>query len=177
MHPAYQCFSDGNEEISTSASANKSKKKEIGINLSGYNRKSQRLRIYNFLLNALASDEQKIHITAKLCSDVLSYSVDNPLIFDCSDHVLFDNVICDVFEILKSPMLSVAPTATSAITNSQLGTEETEEGGDLEVDLDSARNMLMAKAKTKVWYCTLFFVFFHIYDRTVYLSLYYNYTV
>jgi hypothetical protein len=78
-----------------------------GVDLKGPRRRNRRLRLYAFLMEDL-TEEQKIHVTAKLVQDVLSYAVDYlGRKGRAEDHTPFEEALEDSFLVLQSPLLKV----------------------------------------------------------------------
>jgi len=130
-HPAHQCF-HGDLEVDSKTSQ-----------LSGNSKQGRRFKIYAFLLSTLVSDEQKIHITAKVCHDILSWVVDNNQL--CAPSVTtaaLENVVKDSFVVLQSPLISVQSVAGVAADVVGTGVDD-----DCAPESGSA---LLAKAKSKV---------------------------
>jgi hypothetical protein len=89
-----------------------------GVKLFGSAKRSQRLRLYNYMLESL-SEEQRIHVTASLVDDVLSHAIDaNALVQTRAGYLqtqttglsgisACEDALEDVFIILRSPLLKV----------------------------------------------------------------------
>lgn len=173
LHPSYSnyyiasCYSetdqervklnvDGTSDVDASTSTTATELDlgaSIGLTLDGHTEKSQnyRYRIYTFLLHTL-TEEQKIHVTARLVQDVLSYSIDHSAqLFTKSvslktrDQKNMENTLSDVLMILQSPLLCIG----NCVDKSNSG-GIAEEIDDEDVNNHAAVHQLMNKAKSKV---------------------------
>jgi hypothetical protein len=140
-----------------------------GIQLSGANRRNARFKLYNFLMEDF-TEEQKIHVTAKLVDDVLSYAIDSNSIQvaqlerqredakqgrqslgqdkqkEAASTSPIEAVLDDSFLILRSPMLKIAKKAGQENGDDADEVEE-EEGvrGSQKAAVAKARSLVLKK--------------------------------
>jgi hypothetical protein len=132
-HPGYLSFNTGCSQDANSL-------------LIGAAKQGQRFKIYAFLLSTLVSDEQKIHITAKVSHDILAWVVDNnQLCSSSSVSTALEQVVKDSFVVLQSPLLCVH--SSSGATTEGIGVVDEDDGA------HDAGSALLAKAKSKVCCC------------------------
>lgn len=105
-----------------------------GVNLQGSRHRKKRMQLYNYMMESF-TDEQKIHVTAKLVDDILSFAVDSNVVGNkkrsqsniqksrkslpssseinaSGDSIIsgaFEDTLEDALMILRSPLLKVAP--------------------------------------------------------------------
>ena len=120
-HPAYQAAqASGSEGGSSVVTLD-------GVNLSGISKKKSRFLLYSFMADGF-SEEQKIHVTAKIVDDILSYAIDsntcsnnnnsnsnnmnnnnmdNDNTTNTSTSIPYEDTLEDAFLILRSPLLKI----------------------------------------------------------------------
>jgi hypothetical protein len=119
-----------------------------GIDLSGSYKKSQRMQIYQFMMEDI-TEEEKIQITANLSQDILAYALDFPIETSIvGGGVLspFESALEDAFAVLRSPLLRVG--SKRGANSSQADDED--DAVDTETAIANEARSALHKAKTKV---------------------------
>lgn len=181
-HPAFQSFySSAGDLLEKSDHTATNSATATATATAGVSKQSDRFRIYAFLLGTLTSDEQRIHIAAKVSHDILSWAVDNSQQLQPSTSskisaaaaseaasvcVALESTLRDSFAVLQSPLISVHSVAgyvASDTVDADAATAAAVSGGDGEeedgsVTLESHHRQgaaLLAKAKSKVCFLCL----------------------
>jgi hypothetical protein len=129
-HPIYQAAqASGSEGDSVAVTLE-------GVRLSGPDKKKARFQLYSFMAEDF-TEEHKIHVTAKIIDDILSYTIDSNVIVNTnrpktamkssrksislttdSLSYPFEDTLEDAFLILRSPLLKVKYMISSFYFNS-----------------------------------------------------------
>jgi condensin-2 complex subunit D3 len=119
-----------------------------GIDLSGSNKKTQRMMIYQFMMEDI-TEEEKIQITANLSQDILAYALDFPIETSIAGGGVlspFESALEDAFAVLRSPLLRVG----SKRGGNSSTVDDEDDAVDTETDIANAARSALHKAKTKV---------------------------
>lgn len=127
-HPAYQAaHASGSDGGSSLVSLE-------GVNLNGAARRKHRFALYSFMAAGF-TEERKIHVTAKIVDDILSYAIDSnafsqPVTKQVTRTIVggtvvetvsvpIEDALEDAFLILRSPLLKVSVDLTSSLSPAQ----------------------------------------------------------
>lgn len=146
-HPAYvaaaSCGSEGASSLVTMDG--------VILGGGGPRERARRLRLYGVMMESF-SDEQRIHVTAKLVQDVLSYAIDHAGALQVgagsgSEGSAFEHALEDALLILQSPLLRVGRRADTEDGDEEGGGEEEEAGGGAQDKKGRAAGLAGAKSK------------------------------
>lgn len=139
-HPAYvaaaSCGSEGASSLVTMDG--------VILGGGGPRERARRLRLYGVMMESF-TDEQRIHVTAKLVQDVLSYAVDHAAALQAGGSA-FEHALEDALLILQSPLLRVGRRTDAEDGDEEGGGEEEEAGGGAQ-DKRGAAGLAGAKSK------------------------------